>query len=83
MRPEKLELCSDGARHPDKNCFEGTLIDAVFQGDSVLMSIRLSSDHDVTVRVPNRHMDHTALPAIGESVAIQMHIRDTHLVPAS
>ncbi|MGF7159794.1 putative spermidine/putrescine transport system ATP-binding protein [Rhodoligotrophos appendicifer] len=82
MRPEKLEF-ANGVDRPEMNRFEGTLVDAVFQGESILATVRLPGDHDVFARIPNRQLGSHGMPEIGSRVAIAMHAQDTRLVPDS
>ncbi|WP_137388419.1 ABC transporter ATP-binding protein [Rhodoligotrophos defluvii] len=85
LRPEKLELCP-GENEPDRddvNHFRGTLTEAVFQGESVLATVRLSGDHEIIARVPNSKLQARSLPEIGAPVCLAMHVQDTRLVAAN
>jgi putative spermidine/putrescine transport system ATP-binding protein len=83
MRPEKLELANGGETGEDLNRFEGRLADAVFQGDSVLLTVRLTGGDEICARVPNRSLAIARSPEPNAAVALIMHAQDSRLVPAS
>jgi putative spermidine/putrescine transport system ATP-binding protein len=83
IRPEKLEFVRDGHDAGDVNRFEGRLVDAVFQGESVLMTIRLSGGEEIFARLPNRHLGVDGVPERNAPVAVVMHPHDARLVPDS
>ncbi|WP_342640584.1 ABC transporter ATP-binding protein [Rhodoligotrophos ferricapiens] len=85
LRPEKLELCptDNEPGRDDVNHFRGTLAEAVFQGESVLATVRVGSDHDIIARVPNSRLQARGLPEIGSPVCLAMHVQDTRLVAAN
>jgi putative spermidine/putrescine transport system ATP-binding protein len=81
LRPEKLEFAGPGADGDALNLFSGQLTDVVFQGESVLMEVRLSGGEEVNVRLPNRQLSVDSLPSLGSKVTLAMHPQDARLVP--
>ena len=81
VRPEKLDVIWN-APDEDANCFDGMLTEAVFQGESVLLSVRLPAGDVLTARLPNRRPGVDALPGRGAPIALALHARDARLVPA-
>jgi putative spermidine/putrescine transport system ATP-binding protein len=81
LRPEKVQLCQSGEADPATNRFEGILVEAVFQGESFLATVRLHGGHHVLARIPNRQLGSKGLPTAGSPVAVAMHASDTRLVP--
>jgi putative spermidine/putrescine transport system ATP-binding protein len=80
MRPEKLEL-ANGHGDDAVNRFEGRVADAVFQGDSVLLTVRLAGGDEVSARVPNRNLASLAGPEPGAPITLAIHAQDSRLVP--
>ena len=68
----------------DENYFEGELLDAIFQGESQLLVIKLTSaeseEQVLRVRIPNQSVTDKALPAIGEKVTIALKVADSYVV---
>jgi putative spermidine/putrescine transport system ATP-binding protein len=83
VRPEKLELAGDRANGEPVNRFEGRIADAVFQGDSVLLTVRLAGGDEIYARVPNRSLAVAKSPEPNEPVALVMHVQDSRLVPSA
>lgn len=83
MRPEHLVLAPKGAElATDCNLFSGLVVQRVFQGDSLLLAVRLGGGEVVQVRVQNRSDGLTSTPEIGTSIDLLLHRGDTHIVAA-
>ena len=81
VRPEKAFLADKKVK--GSNYFVGKLIDSIFQGESQLLVVKLSSrddGHEVRVRVPNESVTQKALPLVGESVTIGLKVADSYVV---
>ncbi|HVI91051.1 MAG TPA: ABC transporter ATP-binding protein [Dongiaceae bacterium] len=80
LRPEKLII---SARPLDTNInrFDGEVRDAVFQGESVLLTVILSGGHEIHARIPNRQLDCRGLPVVGSAIQLGLAAEDTLLVP--
>ena len=83
VRPEKVFLAPP-KKKKDENYFEGELLDAIFQGESQLLVIKLTSaesgEQVLRVRIPNQSVTDKALPAIGEKVTIALKVADSYVV---
>jgi putative spermidine/putrescine transport system ATP-binding protein len=80
VRPEKLLLASRPLAG-DFNRFDGVVEDAVFQGESVLLTVRLSGGHEIHTRVPNRQLDCRGIPEAGSAISLGIAAADTLLIP--
>ena len=83
VRPEKVFLAPP-KKKKDENYFEGDLLDSIFQGESQLLVIKLTStegeEQVLRVRIPNQSVTDKALPAIGEKVTIALKVADSYVV---
>jgi putative spermidine/putrescine transport system ATP-binding protein len=80
LRPEKLIL-SQRPLGANINRFDGVVQDAVFQGESVLLTIALAGGHEIQARIPNRQLDCRGIPAVGNTIELGLAAEDTVLVP--
>jgi putative spermidine/putrescine transport system ATP-binding protein len=81
VRPEKLELLT-GGDDGDYNRIEGKVERRMFLGDSVLLTVSLSGEVEVSVKVLSRHLQTRRAPGPGERVILGLHAQDTFLLPA-
>ncbi|MCP5152214.1 MAG: ABC transporter ATP-binding protein [Ectothiorhodospiraceae bacterium] len=80
LRPEKLEIVPDrGAT--DANCLRGTVSDLIFQGESVLVYVRLAGGEQIAVRSPSRRETLAAVPEVGQPVHVALDPEDAIVVP--
>ena len=80
LRPERLHLARPGEMAGEANIFQGTVRHIIFQGDSLLIEVKLEGDDMVQMRLPNGSRQKDAIPAAGEAVEIALDQRDTHVV---
>jgi len=80
MRPEKL-IISGRPLEGNINRFDGMVQDAMFQGESVLLTVVLTGGHEVHARIPNRQLDCRFLPSVGSAIQLGLSAEDTLLVP--
>ena len=76
IRPEKL-LIVTGDRG-DLNVFDGTVTDIVFQGDSLMIAVRLADGSEIAARCANRHAGE--IPQVGAAVRLGLHPEDSVVV---
>jgi len=81
LRPEKLIL-SQQPLGSGVNRLEGIVQDAVFQGESVLLTIVLSGGHEIQARIPNRQLDCRGIPVVGSAIQLGIAAEDALLVPS-
>ncbi|MGE0237815.1 MAG: ABC transporter ATP-binding protein [Parvibaculaceae bacterium] len=81
IRPEMLELLS-GERSEEMNVLAGEAKDVVYQGDSVLIVVRLATGDDVFVRRRANEATRRAIPKPGNKVWVGIHPADTVVVRA-
>jgi putative spermidine/putrescine transport system ATP-binding protein len=80
LRPEKLILSPSGAAG-EVNRFDGIVRDAVFQGESVLMTVTLKGGHEVQARLPNCLLACSAVPEVGSAIQLGIAAADSTLLP--
>lgn len=80
LRPEKLIL-SQRPLGGTVNRFDGIVQDAVFQGESVLLTVALAGGHEIQARLPNRQLDCRGIPVVGSAIELGLAAEDTLLVP--
>ncbi|MGE0240651.1 MAG: ABC transporter ATP-binding protein [Parvibaculaceae bacterium] len=80
LRPEKLRLVGTAEAAP-WNRFAGTIDDIVYQGESVLLSVRLEGGETLFLRQATDQESLQKLPARHAAVEVGLHADDTLLVP--
>jgi len=80
LRPEKLRLV-DKKDTAAWNRFAGTVDDIVYQGESVLLSVRLEGGETLFLRQGTDQQSLQNLPARHAAVEVGLHADDTLLVP--
>ncbi len=80
LRPEKIRLVGK-EEDAGWNCFAGTLDDIVYQGESVLLSVRLEGGETLFLRQPTDQQSLAALPQRNQPVEVGLHANDTLIVP--
>lgn len=85
LRPEKLTLVRTKGDIPDVdvNSFSGHVTDMVYQGDNILVAVSLDGGAQIFVRQNSGPADGAASPAVGDTVTVLVHPRDTLIVPVS
>jgi putative spermidine/putrescine transport system ATP-binding protein len=79
LRPEKIEFVA-GSDRPGLNCFAGVVEKVLFQGQSCLAYICLTTGEVVQVRRDIRESNRLAFPKVGERVVLGVHVAETRLV---
>ena len=79
-RPEKLEFVT-GKAAPDLNLLSGVLEEKIFQGEALLIRIRLSDGIIVTSRRASRREEIESVPDIGAHVTLGLRASDAIVVP--
>ena len=72
---------SPGGAAGDVNRFDGVVRDAVFQGESVLMTVTLKGGHEIQARLPNCLLTCSAVPAVGSAIQLGIAAADSTLLP--
>jgi putative spermidine/putrescine transport system ATP-binding protein len=80
VRPEKLAFLH-GRAEPTVNRFSGTVAEAVFQGESVLLTVVLKGGHEIHARLPNRQLGSGGVPSVGSAIQLGLAPEDTLLLP--
>lgn len=83
LRPERLALLPEGPlpdSHAGCNVIAGRVIDLVFQGESVLLQIRLDGGDTVALRMGAAPAARRALPAPGAEVRLALAPEDISLL---
>lgn len=80
LRPEKVRLV--GKKETAAwNRFAGTVDDIVYQGESVLLSVRLEGGETLFLRKATDQQSLNALPSRNQAVEVGLHEDDTLIVP--
>ena len=79
LRPEKL-VPLNGVVPSGINRIDGVISEAMFQGDSVLLSVRLAGGHEISARLPNRQFGQHGAPERGAAIQFGLAPEDTLLV---
>jgi putative spermidine/putrescine transport system ATP-binding protein len=78
VRPEKL-VVAGSADSAERNIFEGTVKEVVYQGESCLIYVTLDEGHELVARQTTSSA--LALPAVGAPVRLGLSPADTIVVP--
>ncbi len=78
LRPERLEIVEHASA--DLNTFTGAVIDLVYQGESLLMYIRLNDGTEVSLRGMANRKALGNQPAVGEEILLGLHQDDSVLI---
>ncbi len=81
LRPERLHLVGEGT-DGDLNLFAGTVRHALFQGDSVMIRVRLDPGEEILVRETPGQGRPVRVPSPGERALVALHPDDVVLVAA-
>ena len=85
LRPGKLRFAAGcgSSQTAEWNCFSGTVTDAVYQGDSILLGVTLDSGHQIFLRHGASSEAGAGLPSAGGHVEIGLPSGDALIVPMS
>ena len=78
LRPERLRIL-DGSETEAMNRFEGKVLSAIYQGDTLLLQILLSDGSPVSLRMATRG-DDAPPPATGSPITVGIAVSDTVLL---
>ncbi|MBI1777930.1 MAG: ABC transporter ATP-binding protein [Proteobacteria bacterium] len=79
LRPEKLHLAVGNQKDGDTNYLQGTLLRAMFQGESILYTVRLANGTEIMVRDLGR--EGGGVYRVGQAVRIAFHRDDALVIP--
>lgn len=80
IRPEKMEIVTASTDRSAYNMFNGTLERILFQGDSCLAFVQLSTGETISVRRNLREGTRSLFPARGEPITVGLHVNETRVV---
>ena len=80
LHSEKLTV-NDQPGNGHVNRLRGTVIDALYQGESIRVFMQLPSGEKLSFRLPTNHAGRAQLRAPGEEIEIALHPEDTVIVP--
>ncbi len=80
VRPEKLEVLSEGAGQ-GLNLITGQVKEMVYQGESFLLYVGLADGQTMAIRQPTRREILSNIPKEGQEIALGLHPDDTIIVP--
>jgi putative spermidine/putrescine transport system ATP-binding protein len=80
VRPEKLILLDRNYRDTNLNVFEGKVVEAVYQGESILLYTALGDTSQLVARLYTRDETSTRVPEVGTPVRLGISPKDTTIV---
>jgi putative spermidine/putrescine transport system ATP-binding protein len=80
MRPEKLEFLATGAAIEGLNAIPGHVQETIYQGDQVMVVVRLAGGETVLVRRGTGEQAMRSLPPTGTDVVLALHPKDSIVV---
>jgi putative spermidine/putrescine transport system ATP-binding protein len=81
LRPEKLAILGREDKGAGVNRFAGTIVESVFQGESILLTVALNGGHEIHARLPNREAESKGVPQTGGVIELGLAAADAVLVP--
>ncbi len=81
VRPEKLEVLTNGQDGQGLNLIRGQVKEMVYQGESFLLYVGLQSGQTMAIRQPTRRETLASMPKEGEPIFLGLHPEDTIVVP--
>jgi putative spermidine/putrescine transport system ATP-binding protein len=80
IQTEKL-LIDDGSGAGGRNRLAGSVVDIVYQGESLRVFVQLADGTGLSLRQPSHYEAARRIPAIGQPIALSLHPEDTIVVP--
>jgi putative spermidine/putrescine transport system ATP-binding protein len=80
VRPEKLSIIDSSVNGTAFNVFEGTVKELIYQGDSFLCYVSLSSGSELAIRNYSRSEILAKIPPVGQPIRLGLSREDTTLV---
>jgi putative spermidine/putrescine transport system ATP-binding protein len=63
------------------NVLPGKVSEAIYQGESFKIFVRIGGGQTVSLRIPCHHMGARSLPQVGNDITLRLHVEDTIIVP--
>ena len=79
IRPERLQI-KNGSCPPSSNLLNGIVEDIVYQGDSMLVTVRVDGQNLINIRTSTKEFETENSAAIGDSVVMALDVDDTVLI---
>lgn len=79
LRPEKLSIVTHLQDDGEMNEIPGVVTQSVYQGDSVMVYLRIQGDQEIAIRLPSRNSQ--SLPEKGATIILGLSPEDMVLVP--
>ncbi|MBN8997086.1 MAG: ABC transporter ATP-binding protein [Rhizobiales bacterium] len=80
VRPEKVEILDGEASHPDVIGFDGEVREVIYQGDTILVFVKLPDGQSLSLRRGTRHTVLKSLPARGEKLRVGLRMEDACVI---
>jgi putative spermidine/putrescine transport system ATP-binding protein len=81
LRPERLRILDQNGAGA-ANVLDGTVANIVFQGDTLLLQVRLADGSAISVRGPSNEAAAATVPAIGGPIRLGLGVGDAIVLPA-
>ena len=79
IRPERLQMNANSAQS-SANLLDGIVEDIVYQGDSMLVTVRVDDQNLINVRTSTKNFETQHSVAVGDAVVMALDIEDTVLI---
>ncbi|WP_029057895.1 ABC transporter ATP-binding protein [Stappia stellulata] len=79
VRPEKLDILG-ATPAPEHNPIDGTVEELVYQGETMLIYVTLTSGETIALRRGTRQQALSEMPRVGEPIRLGLHRDDTVLI---
>jgi len=80
VRPEKVEIVSARAEANDLNTFDGRVVDVLYQGEDLLIAVKLDGGQQIHVRRPTAQATMRNLPSRDQELTLGIHPADSVIV---
>ena len=79
IRPERMQIVSD-SQQSSANLINGIVEDIVYQGDSLLVTVRVDEQNRINVRTSTKQFESESVATVGGDVVLALDIKDTVLI---
>lgn len=80
LQSETLLPCAEGETDSSSNYLSGVVQDVLFQGESLRVTVHLTEQIEIALRIPSHRYNHIALPLPGQTIRMKIHLEDTIVV---
>ena len=79
IRPERLQILTN-SQQSSANLINGNVEDIVYQGDSMLVTVRVDGQNLINLRTSTKQFESDKTTEVGDSVVLSLDVEDTVLI---